>query len=159
MSVVLALLLILFCSLDKASAQSVQLVPAPTLVLPGQIDSNSPAFWQFVQGENRLHLITSWWTPSVTRGLSVNRLGIPWPVRFTNSNEGGKWIESVLQDDVGTLYGYYHHEPIGLCPGTQKTAPRIGAVRSLDNGFSWEDLGIILEVAGALDCETPNEYF
>jgi hypothetical protein len=159
MSILLALLLILFLPVVQVSAQSVWLEPAPPLTFPGQIDSNSPAFWQFVWGQNRLHLVMSWWTPSISRGFSVNRLGNPWAVRFLNSDAGGKWIEAVLQDEAGTLYGYYHHEPLGLCPGTTKTAPRIGAARSTDNGFSWVDLGIILEHAAPLDCETPNQYF
>jgi hypothetical protein len=159
MSILLTLLLIVFGSVAQASAQSVQLVPAPTVTFPGDIDSNSPAFWQFFQGQNRLHVVTSWWSASISRGLSLNRLATPWPVRFKNSSEGGKWIEAVLQDETGTLYGYYHNEPMGLCPGTKKTAPRVGAARSMDNGFSWEDLGIILEGPGVLDCETPNEYF
>ena len=69
-------------------------------------------------------------------------------------------MESVLQAGNGTLYGYYHNEPLGLCPGTKKTVPRIGAARSLDNGLSWEDLGIILEApVGSIDCNTPNEFF
>jgi hypothetical protein len=154
MSIFLALLLIFLIPPTQVSAQSVWLEPAPPLNFPGQIDSNSPAFWQFVWGQNRL-----WWTPSISRGFFLHRLGNPSAVRFLNSDAGGKWIEAVLQDDAGTLYGYYHHEPLGLCPGTTKTAPRIGAARSTDNGFTWEDLGIILEHAAPLDCETPNHYF
>jgi hypothetical protein len=136
-----------------------EVVPAPTLVIPGQIDSNIPAFWQYVQGLNRLHVVTSWWTPNINSGFALARLGTPQPVKFLNSSDAGKWIEAVLQNEDGTLYGYYHHEPIGLCPGTRKTAPRIGALRSMDNGASWEDLGIILEIAAAIDCSSPNEYF
>jgi hypothetical protein len=69
-------------------------------------------------------------------------------------------MEAVLTAPNGTLYGYYHNEPLGLCPLTNKTAPRIGAARSLDNGYTWEDLGIILEVpTTALNCSTTNDYF
>ena len=162
------LVIALFRAIAPAPAQTTkdsdevplfEVVPATTLMLPGNVDSNSPAFWQFVQGQNRLHVLTSWWTPSISRGFSVNRMGMPMPAKFLNSDGGGKWFESVLQDDAGTLYGYYHNEPIGLCPGSKKTAPRIGAARSADNGASWEDLGIILEMAVPLDCASPNRFF
>jgi hypothetical protein len=138
-----------------------ELIPAPPVELPSAVDSNSSAFWRFSQGQNRLHILTSWENPTLSVGLSVQRLRWSWPVRFSNVVNGGRWIEAVLEDGDGTLYGYYHNEPLGLCGvAINKTAPRIGAVRSLDGGFSWEDLGIILEVPlNTLDCFTPNGYF
>src|SRR5438046_8711474 len=40
------------------------------------------------------------------------------------------------------------------------TAPKIGAVKSSDNGASWQDLGIVLEAPpGTLKCDTKNYYF
>jgi hypothetical protein len=58
------------------------------------------------------------------------------------------------------LYGWYHHEPTGLCPGKSLTAPKIGAVWSTDNGRTWHDLGIILDApADTLNCDTKNFYF
>ena len=40
------------------------------------------------------------------------------------------------------------------------TAPRIGAVRSRDNGATWEDLGFVLTAPdGSLDCQALNGYF
>jgi hypothetical protein len=69
-------------------------------------------------------------------------------------------MEAVLQDDDGTLYGYYHNEPPSVCRGVAKTAPRIGAARSTDKGLTWEDLGIILEAPPSrVQCSTPNQYF
>ncbi len=57
-------------------------------------------------------------------------------------------------------HGWYHNEPGGLCPGTHLTAPKIGAVRSKDNGATWHDLGIILEARpNTLRCDTKNYYF
>jgi hypothetical protein len=167
--VVSGLLLTLFSPTFAAPAQEPQnpdgvpafdLILAPPIEFPSAVDSNSPAFWQFAQGQNRLHVVTSWENPSISQGLSVRRLGAARPVRYSNPSNGGRWMEAVLQASNGTLYGYYHNEPLGLCPGTKKTAPRIGAVRSLDNGLSWEELGILLEVpASSLDCNTPNEFF
>src|SRR5688572_15226447 len=81
-------------SVAQAPAQTVpdgneiplfDVIPAPTLMLPGAADSNSPAYWQYVQGQNRLHIVTSWWTPSISRGFSVNRMGRPQPAKFVNS--------------------------------------------------------------------------
>jgi hypothetical protein len=129
------------------------------MLIAPDVDSNSPAFWQFVGGRNILHVITSMPSPRISRGPTLGRLSELMPVRFSNQISGGRWIEAVLQADDGMLYGYYHNEPSGLCPGA-KTAPRIGAARSFDNGFSWQDLGIILEVPAArLLCSTPNLYF
>lgn len=137
-----------------------ELVPAPPAKFPADVDSNSPGFWQIVQGRSLLHILTSLGKPSISQGVSLRRLRAPQPVRFLNGTSDGRWMESVLQHENGTLYGYYHNERPGLCPGNKKTAPRIGAARSSDNGASWEDLGIILEVpANTLDCNTPNEYF
>ncbi len=145
---------------DRDRIPAFDLIQAPAVQFPSAVDSNSPAFWQFTQGQNRLHVVTSWENPSISQGLTIRRLGATQPVRYLSPNSGGRWMEAVLQAPNGTLYGYYHNEPLGLCPRTNKTAPRIGAVRSLDGGLSWEDLGILLEVpSGSLDCRTPNEFF
>jgi hypothetical protein len=37
----------------------VRILPAPELRLTGQVDSNSPAIWDLVEGEPRLHVFTS----------------------------------------------------------------------------------------------------
>lgn len=68
-------------------------------------------------------------------------------------------MEAMVRADDGTVYGYYHNEPhISDCPG--KTAPRIGAARSEDNGLHWTDLGIILEAPSRqVYCDSENHYF
>lgn len=169
MVAVASLLFTFFSPMFSAPAQEpqspqgipvVELIPAPSVQFPAAVDSNSPAFWQFVQGQNRLHLVMSLGNPSISLGTSIRRLGAAQPVRYSNSGNGGRWMEAVVQDGNGTLYGYYHNEPVGLCGTLNKTAPRIGAARSLDNGLSWQDLGVILEVPPTtLDCGTPNDYF
>ena len=81
------------------------------------------------------------------------------PVTFDTAISGGRWIESVVADHRGVLYGYYHNEPVGVCPDNEKTAPRIGAARSHDGGRSWIDLGIILEAPpDSMQCQTTNHY-
>lgn len=66
----------------------------------------------------------------------------------------------------GVLYGWYHFEPAGICTGAHPkspqmhlTAPRIGAVKSMDNGATWTDLGVVLEADPNLKCDTQNYYF
>ena len=40
------------------------------------------------------------------------------------------------------------------------TAPKIGAVKSTDNGATWHDLGVVLEAPpDTLKCDTKNYYF
>src|SRR5688572_6687233 len=66
----------------------IELIEVPPLELPGQVDSNSPSFWQYVSGQNRLHILTSWGNPSISQGLSVRRLGPPQPVRYLQQSNG-----------------------------------------------------------------------
>ena len=86
-------------------------------------------------------------------------------------------MESVILDEGGTWYGYYHNEvPAAFCHSpepraatggalsrrryVERTLPRIGAARSRDGGETWEDLGIVLEAPpGLYNCGTPNAYF
>ncbi len=69
------------------------------------------------------------------------------------------WIESVWQDQDGTLYGWYHHERLNVCGDSNLTEPRIGALVSYDGGYSFRDLGIVLESGDALDCNSKNGFF
>jgi len=88
-------------------------------------------------------------------------MGPATPVSFVTHPGDGVWMESVIVDEGGTWYGYYHNEvPAALCGRLDRVLPRIGAARSRDNGETWEDLGIILEApAGWHDCQTTNQYF
>jgi hypothetical protein len=68
------------------------------------------------------------------------------------------WIESVWQDGPA-LYGWYHHERIGVCPNSNLTVPEIGALVSYDDGNSFQDLGIVLSAGDHPDCTALNGYF
>ena len=96
----------------------------------------------------------------VVEGIAYRyRTGIPWRdlpreqfgpwqtggVEFFALEQCPHWMESVWVDDDGTLYGWYHCEPIGLIAGTTLTAPKIGAVVSFDGGHTVFDLGVVLE--------------
>jgi hypothetical protein len=139
------------------------LTPSTTARLPGEVDSNSPAVWDLVRGRPLLHVFTSGGQPHLSIGVSVGSLlRGPVPVRIPNRpGQDGIWIEAVIPDDGGTWYGYYHNEiSAPVCDRTDLALPRIGAVRSSDQGRTWTDLGIILEAPpGWLDCDTPNKYF
>jgi hypothetical protein len=72
----------------------------------------------------------------------------------------GVWIESVISDEGGTWYGYYHHEVAGeICGRPLQSIVRIGAARSFDRGLTWENLGFILEAPpDDIACGTVNRY-
>ena len=140
-------------SVDLPSAK---LVVADQLSFPAAADSNSPAFWR---GE-QLHVLNSLNHPYVSVGEDVASLRDPVGVIFNGGVRGPRWMESVITAPDGTLYGYYHHEPSGVCGDLRKTAPEIGAARSRDGGYTWTDLGIVLRApANALECRSDNMYF
>jgi len=141
---------------------AVTLAPAPAISLTGGVDSNSPAVWDLVDGVETLQVVTSIaGQPSLASGRRLARLGPAEPVEFVTRPGDGVWMESVIADEGGTWYGYYHNEvPASQCDRPTLTLPRIGAARSRDRGETWEDLGIILEAPpGWYDCATPNQYF
>jgi len=120
-----------------------------------RVDGNSPSFWR----DGRFHFITS--TGDPTTAIGGSQFSFDWVGKLvvTGSDHLPMWIESAWVDEDGTVYGWYHHEPGGLCPGATLTAPRIGAVVSYDGGQSFEDLGIIVTSGEALDCKARNGYF
>ena len=147
-----------------ATAQTATLRPAPEAKMPATADSNSPAHWD---GET-LYVFNSWNHPSRSAGRDIFTLGPPQPIRFVPEDPsiGNRWIEATWPDEDGTVYGWYHNEPKGLCPGSEArtkyglTSPRIGAVRSRDNGATWDELGLVLTAPpGTLDCQAANGYF
>lgn len=69
------------------------------------------------------------------------------------------WIEAAWADVDGTVFGWYHNEPEGVCPGGKLTAPQIGAVVSYDGGATFYDLGIVLSSGDQPDCTAQNGFF
>jgi hypothetical protein len=136
-------------------AQSASLVPAPRQELPPVIDGNSAAFWS----DGQLTLFHSTGIPSLSRGLDQFALSPAQPVQFDSAEHSPVWFEGAWADDDGTLFLWYHHEPGGLCPGSDLTAPRIGAAISYDGGATVQDLGIVLESGDPIDCSAKNGFF
>jgi hypothetical protein len=136
-------------------AQKAELRSAPAAVFPGATDCNSPAHWK----DGNIYLFNSARWPVRSEGPDQFHLGHVVAPAFDHYNLDSRWIESTWLDEDGTLFAWYHHEPRGLCPGTTLTAPRIGALRSRDNGWSFEDLGVVLDAPGPIHCEAKNGYF
>jgi hypothetical protein len=134
---------------------------APRLLMPGDIDSNVPMTWDFVDGQWRLFALTSWGgIPALSTGSGLERMERVGTVRVEPHPGWGVWIESVIADDAGTWYGYYHHEIAAeICNTPVRSILRISAARSVDRGLTWEDLGPVLEgPPGSITCDTPNTY-
>jgi hypothetical protein len=129
--------------------------PAPDR--PGDTDCNSPAHWD----RSTLYVFNSAGHPWRGSGPDLFHLSASYArCEYDNQVNGGRWIECTWKAEDGILYGWYHNEPGGLCPGTHLTAPRIGAVRSTDNGLHWQDLGLILDAPpNSLNCSSTNYYF
>ena len=148
--------------LREAAAARFRGANSPSPEQPGDTDCNSPAHWD----GDTLYVFNSAGHPWRSAGPDLFQLGQSANkqayirTEYNNRVNGGRWIESTHKDDDGTLYGWYHNEPAGLVPGTNLTAPKIGAVRSKDNGANWDDLGIVLEARpNSLRPDTPNKYF
>src|SRR5205814_4663864 len=127
--------------MSAATLAAPALRPASRLQFPHATDSNSPGHWD----GPTFYLFNSTGHPYRSYGSSVFELGNTAAVTFNNSVNGGRWMEATWRATNGTLYGWYHNEPAGLCPSSGLTAPKIGAAKSTDNGANWTDLGIILE--------------
>lgn len=133
--------------------------PAAPLVLPGSVDSNSPALWDLADGRNTVFVMTSFGgQPHLASGPSLTQLGAAQDV--IAQPDHGLWMEAVVADDAGTWYGYYHNELAAVtCGKPDRFVARIGAARSVDHGRTWENLGIILEAApDTVACGSSNRY-
>lgn len=147
---------------NRTSMPRVELRSAPLLLLPGDVDSNSPAVWDRVGGRNLLFVMTSAaGHPRRALGRELTTLGASRQVALEPWPGGGVWMESVIKDVDGTWYGYYHNEiPARMCGRTDRMVPRIGAARSRDRGITWEHIGVILEAPPrSYTCNTANAYF
>ena len=138
-----------------------RLIAAPEIKLPSDIDSSNPAVWSLIGGVERLFVISSWGgVPVRSSGQTLERLRVDGPVGFISHPGHGVWMEAIVPDAAGRWYGYYHHErPADSCGRPDRQLPRIGAMRSRDEGLTWEDLGIILDApAGSEACDSNNRF-
>lgn len=136
-------------------SQSARLRPAPQVWMPAQVDSNSPVFWR----DNQFHVFNSTGTPVLSWGMHQFAPMNSETVRVDRDEHFPMWIEAVWVDEDGTIYAWYHHEQLGVCPGTDLTVPHIGALVSYDGGHSFQDLGLILTAGDPPDCSAKNGFF
>ena len=147
--------------LGAQSAPSARIVSASRLNIPGEIDSSNPTVWDTVDGVTRLFVITSWGgVPVRSSGATLESLQPGQPVGFSTHPGHGVWMESIVKDAGGTWYGYFHHErPADLCGRSDRQLPRIGALRSSDQGRTWDDLGIVIDAPpGTEACDSNNRF-
>ena len=139
-----------------------RLISATPLNVPGAVDSNIPMTWDLVEGTPRLFALASWGgIPALLAGPALERLQREVDsVDFRPHPGHGVWIESLLADEGGTWYGFYHHEvPADVCGRADREIPRIGAAKSADRGRTWIDLGAILEAPpGSHACNSTNRF-
>lgn len=160
-SVLLACVTIVTSHAQTIRVPSARLVSASRIDLPGEIDSSNPAVWSLVDGAQRLFVISSWGgIPVRSSGASLESLDRNGPVAFSSHPGHGVWMEAIVPDAAGIWYGYYHHErPADPCGRADRQLPRIGAMRSADNGATWEDLGIVLDAPPGSDaCDSQNRF-
>jgi hypothetical protein len=144
--------------LREASFIQMPGVEVPERSLDHEVDSNSPLHWD----GDTLYLFNNAGHPWRTSGPDLEHLGNRISVDLgVQNNKMNVWIESTWKDDDGTLYGAYHYEPDTICFSNQHilTAPRIGWIKSHDNGATWEDLGFIISADPcAINCQTHSPW-
>src|SRR5688572_27816246 len=110
-SIVIAIVAVAAISGQAPRVPKARLIPASRLQLPGDVDSNIPTIWSLVDGQRRVFVISSWGgVPTRASGPAINALNFEGPVAFGRHPGHGVWIESIVPDEAGTWYGYYHHE-------------------------------------------------
>ncbi len=146
---------------SEGSPRRAVLSGADPVQLPGLVDSNSPAVWTTTGGRRTLTVFTSVaGQPSAAAGFSLRRMGAASPASVQPWPGGGVWMEAVVPDGSGRLYGFYHNELVAdACGDTALVSPRIGMAVSDSHRTVWRDLGVVLQAApGTFACDTNNRY-
>jgi len=140
--------------------------PAPFARMPGlkeyrylhAIDCNSPLHWD----GDTLYLFNSFLHPFRTSGPDLLHQANQTRVHLGDFDDLlDMWIEATFKDNDGTLYGAFHHEPDGVCFSDTHlpTAPKIGWLKSEDNGKKWKDLGFVIMASPcAINCKTESPW-
>lgn len=147
---------------------TIVLEDAPEVHLPGvevperslwhECDSNSPVYWD----GGTVYVINSYDHPVRSSGPDLLHLSNRARVKFGGLDDNlSLWIEAAWKDADGTLYCAFHYEPDMICFSNRHlpTVPRIGWLRSRDNGATWEDLGFVIEAKPcAVKCDTASPW-
>jgi hypothetical protein len=145
-----------------APLPTTRLLPAPTLAVPGRVDSSVPMTWTRIDGLLTLVAFASWGgAPVRMAGPNLEGLEVTGDLIVTPPPGHGIWIESVIPDETDTSWYAYYHDELGatVCERLDRQIPRIGAAVSTDRGVTWQNLGTILEAPpGSEACSSPNRY-
>jgi hypothetical protein len=127
-------------------------------------DSKCPSHWD----GNTLYVFNSWEQPWRATGPDLFHLSKAVPSRF-NAEGLTKlfiWIESTYRDDDGTVYAWVHNEVPDECPPRKDAIAgypivvRIGALKSKDNGMTWNHLGFVFEPSPTtISCDTEDIWY
>jgi len=155
---------------NNEASPAVVLKQAPFIQMPGvlvperkllhAVDSNSPVHWD----GDRVYMFNSYNHPYRVTGTGIADLGNVEPVNFEGDGTDNRlfmWIEATWRDADGTLYGAYHYEPDTICFANTHipTAPKIGWIKSTDNGAHWKDLGFLVEAnPSRIDCNSASPW-
>jgi hypothetical protein len=135
---------------------------ASTFNVPGRVDSGVPLLWTRIDGVRTLVAFTSWGgIPQRLAGPDLEHLQPAGEVSISHHPGHGIWFESVIADEADEAwYAFYHHEvPADLCGRPDRSLVSIGAARSTDRGFTWDNLGIVVDVpAGSAACGSTNRF-
>jgi hypothetical protein len=148
--------LLMFCLGSLVRAQSVIVRDAQPVTMPGQVDSNSPAFWR----DGELHLLNSTGDgPLLSSGADQATLGRAQASLVARQRQWPTWIEAVWVDPSGSILGFYHQEHENICGAQRPAMPQIGFALSSDGGKTFFDQGVILSSGDPVDCSSQNGYF
>src|SRR3954452_18197473 len=102
------LILSALCVVTAALPQWVDVREAARVVMPGEVDSNSPAFWK----DGELHVINSTGLgPLVSHGPDQFQLSdAKLSTIIRPQKDWPTWIEAVWVDPSGTILAWYHQE-------------------------------------------------
>jgi hypothetical protein len=141
---------------------SARLIRVPATTFPTLADSNSPAVWDRIEGQQRLFVFTSESGATMRlEGADGTRLSPLGSIAIDDHPGDGVWFEAIVPDVDGAWYAFYHNErPARVCDNLQRTIPRIGAARSTNHGATWQNLGVVLTAPPrSYECGSGNEYF
>ena len=146
---------------QRSAGPTARVVPASRLTLRGRADSNNPFVWTRDGGVPMLTVLSSWGgIPTLGRGRELEWLRLDGEVAVSDHPGHGVWFEAVVPDSAGRWYGFYHHErPADDCGRPERQLPRVGAARSVDEGRTWQNLGIVLDAPpGTAACASANRF-
>ena len=89
----------------------------------------------------------------------METLGRVRAARFYSYASAPLWIEATWKAKDGTLYAWYHREIFLNCEERSLSMPVIGALRSFNDGLTFEDFGTVLSPGVEPSCEYRNGYF